>query len=209
MSSNSTAPFSNSTVPTNTTSGFSLSGPAAPSPTQKGLSASCTKYSQAKKGDYCSTFAQENNINSMQLYALNSALGDAGKNCDTAFWSGYYYCVGSNDASAPDGNIPTSTTTTLSAIDPAPTAATTASDPAPTSASGSDAASPSPTQSGIASPCAKYAQAHTGDTCSSFAAANEITPADLYSRNSALGNSGENCDTKFWGSYFYCVGGTD
>ncbi|KAF6219690.1 hypothetical protein HO133_004159 [Letharia lupina] len=211
--SNPTAPFSNSTLPTNTvvspSSGSSGSGSAAPSPTQKGISASCAKYSQAKKGDYCSTFAQEHNIASAQFYALNSALGDAGKSCDAAFWSGYYYCVGSSDASAAGGNNPTSVTTALSAIDAAPVTTTTTSDSAPTPATGGDPATPSPTQSGIASPCAKYAQAHAGDTCSSFATANQITPADLYSRNGALGENGENCETKFWAGYFYCVGGTD
>lgn len=208
------APFSNSTVPTNTTvspsSGSSGSGPSAPSPTQKGISASCTKYGQAKKGDYCSTFAQEHDITPTQLYALNSALGDAGKNCNTAFWSGYYYCVGSSGASAAGGSNPTWTTTALPAIDAVPPATTTtSSDATPSPASGGNPATPSPTQSGIVSPCAKYAQAHAGDTCSSFAAANEITPADLYSRNSALGENGGDCDTNFWGGYYYCVGGTD
>lgn len=212
-SGNSTAPFSNSTVPTNATvspsSGSSGSGPVAPSPTQKGISTSCTKYGQAKKGDYCTTFAQEHNITPTQLYALNSALGDAGKNCGTAFWSGYYYCVSSSDASAAGGSNPTYTNTALSATDAAPTPTITTSDPTSTPTSGGNPATPSPTQSGIASPCAKYAQAHAGDTCSSFAAANDITPADLYTRNSALGNNGGNCDTKFWGGYYYCVGGTD
>lgn len=203
-SSNSTAPFSNSTAPTNTSSPSSGTPgggrPAAPSPTQKGISASCTKYGQAKKGDYCSTFAQENNITPNQLYALNNALGDTGKNCDTAFWSGYYYCVSSRDFSAASGNESTGITTTTT---------TTYYDPTPSPVSGSNPASPSPTQSGIASPCARYAQAHTGDTCASFATANQIAPADLYNRNSALGKNGENCETQFWGGYYYCVGGTD
>ena len=221
-SSNSTAPFSNSTAPTNTSSpssGTPAGGkPAAPSPTQKGISASCTKYNQAKKGDYCSTFAQENNITPNQLYALNNVLGDMGKNCDTAFWSGYYYCVSSTASSAAGDNESTGITTAQPVIETAlavasttitTTTTTTTCDPTPTPVSGSNPASPSPTQSGIASPCARYAQAHTGDTCASFATANQIAPADLYSRNSALGKNGENCETQFWGGYYYCVGGTD
>ena len=224
-SNNSTAPFSNSTVPTNTTSSpfpgtpGGGSGPAAPSPTQKGISASCTKYDQAKKGDYCLTLAQENNITPYQLYALNNALGDAGRDCNTAFWTGYYYCVSSTDTSVAGGDESTGVTTAQPVIETAlavarttiitTTATTTTCDPTSTQVSNSNPASLSPTQSGIASPCARYAQAHKGGTCASFASANQITPADLYCRNGALGTNGENFETKFWGGYYYCVGGTD
>ncbi|KAL9137092.1 MAG: hypothetical protein Q9175_001688 [Cornicularia normoerica] len=227
--SNSTAPFTNSTVPTNTTlsppSGSSGSESSAPSPTQKGISASCTKYSQAKQGESCFTFALKNNIAAAQLYTLNGALGNTGQNCDTTFWSDYYYCMASSDAPAAGDLNSTATPVVTSTIDATPTSTTattiTASAPtldpvptprianAPVSAPAPTAASPSPTQSGIALPCAKYAQAHTGDTCSSFAAVNKITPADLYTRNSALGDNGRDCDTKFWAGYYYCVGGTD
>ena len=158
---------------------------------------------------------------------MNSALGDAGENCNTAFWSGYYYCVGSDEASAAGVSVPTTTiisfstieatayttvSTIVSTIDVAPTSTSTTSTaaavpvPTPSNAGGS---TPSPTQSGIASLCAKYAQAHSGNTCSSFAAANQIAPADLYSRNTVLGAQGENCATKFWAGFYYCVGGTD
>ena len=249
-SSNSTPFPSNSTVTSNTTSSSpsdsSGSGSAAPSPTQEGISISCAKYSKASPGDFCSKFALKNDITPAELYALNGALGNVGQNCNTAFWSGYYYCVacsetpsvvGGNsaatvvamstvmstvistiDATPPSTTIlePVSTimstvmSTIISTIDAAPTS-TTALDQisTPSAADAAAAASPSPTQPGIASLCAKFAQAHTGDTCSSFAAANGITPADLYSRNTALGDNGGDCETNFWGVYYYCVGGTD
>lgn len=235
VSSNSTAPYQNSTTPTNTTpsstSGSSGSGPAAPSPTQKGISTSCAKYNQAKQGDYCSTFAEANNISPTQLYTLNGALGNAGENCNTAFWSGYYYCVASSAAAAlttqssTADSVPTSTdTTTLSPIVEALSTVmstvvstvdatvpcTSTPNPAPTPVIANNAAPlPTPMQQGVSSLCAKYAQAQQGDTCASFAAANGIQPMDLYERNTALGTQGENCGTQFWGGYYYCVGGTD
>ena len=201
----------NSTVPTNTTvppsSSSSGSGSPAPSPTQQGISSSCTKYDQAKKGDYCTTFAQKNGISPIQLYALNGALGSAGQNCATDFWSGYYYCVaGRSTASAAGGTVSTPAPVDVSKSTAMPPTLDAA---APTSTASSTTSGPVPTQSGIASPCARYAEAHTGDTCASFAKANGITPADLYGRNSVLGRNGEKCETEFWVGYDYCVGGTD
>ena len=134
-----------------------------------------------------------------------------GKNCDTAFWSGYYYCVSSTNASPAGGNESTGITTAQPVIETAlplasNTVTTTTCDPSSTPVSGSDSASSSPTQSGVVS---SIRSNHTGDTCASFAAANQITPADLYSRNGALGKNGDNCETEFWGGNYYCVGGTD
>ena len=238
-SNNSTAPYRNSTTPTSTLlsqpSGSSGSNPAPPSPTQKDISTSCTKYSQAKHGDYCFTFAQANNIAFTQLYALNGVLGNAGEFCSKAFWSGYYYCVASSDAPALGTSNSTTNTTTNSTTNSTPIATTTPSmitttvstvmstviatvsattpfttlfPTVPTLANNAFSL-PSPIQSGVSSLCAKYAQAHPGDTCASFAVANGIQLIDLYERNTALGTHGENCGTKFWAGYYYCVGGTD
>ncbi|KAI0899431.1 hypothetical protein F4806DRAFT_492421 [Annulohypoxylon nitens] len=54
----------------------------------------CNKYVQAKKGDYCSVFAQNNGITAKQLYGWNAVLESDGSGCDKSFWSGYWYCVG-------------------------------------------------------------------------------------------------------------------
>ena len=69
------------------------STPAAPSPTQSGISSHCNKYAQAKSGDYCVKFAQENNVTTGELYAWNPVLGSGGNACDKQFWTNYYYCV--------------------------------------------------------------------------------------------------------------------
>ncbi|MCJ1307825.1 hypothetical protein MMC25_001473 [Agyrium rufum] len=65
-----------------------------PSPTQTGIIPSCNLFAEAVSGDYCSIFAQENDITSDQLYTWNTVLGANGANCNTEFWAGYYYCVG-------------------------------------------------------------------------------------------------------------------
>ena len=64
-----------------------------PSPTQTGIIASCNKYAEAKSGDYCYQFAQDNNITTDDLYAWNTLLGPNGADCSTKFQAGYEYCV--------------------------------------------------------------------------------------------------------------------
>ncbi|XXH03872.1 hypothetical protein Hte_010280 [Hypoxylon texense] len=58
---------------------------------------------------------------------------------------------------------------------------------------------PGPTQTGIAATCDKFTEAQSGDRCESFAARNNITPAQLYEWNSVLGLNGANCNTMLWG----------
>ena len=65
---------------------------------------------------------------------------------------------------------------------------------------------PGPTQTGISASCNKYATPATGQGCYDFAVAQGITPADLYTWNSVLGASGENCGSSFWFAEYYCVG---
>lgn len=50
--------------------------------------------------------------------------------------------------------------------------------------------------------CASF----SGDYCYIFAQNNDITTAQLYTWNSALGANGENCGTEFFAGYYYCVG---
>ena len=65
---------------------------AAPSPSQSGISSHCNKYAQAKSGDYCVKFAQDNSVTT-ELYAWNPVLGSGGDACDKQFWTSYYYCI--------------------------------------------------------------------------------------------------------------------
>ncbi|KAL8784862.1 MAG: hypothetical protein Q9195_008879 [Heterodermia aff. obscurata] len=74
---------------------------------------------------------------------------------------------------------------------------------APRSTSISMPAAPTPTQSGIASNCNKYAKAIVGDTCFGFAQANEITTDQLYGWNTVLGSGGSQCSTQFQANTYY------
>lgn len=65
---------------------------------------------------------------------------------------------------------------------------------------------PSPTQSGIPSTCDRYAQAQSGDGCSSFSEDFGITSQQLEAWNPVLGSDGKNCLTQFFAGYWYCVG---
>ncbi|MCJ1250760.1 hypothetical protein MMC30_007988 [Trapelia coarctata] len=88
------APSPTSTL-TSSSPSSSPSAPAVPSPTQaNSIAANCNKYAQAASGDYCYAFATTNGISTTNLYAWNSVLGSLGENCNTSFWSGYYYCIG-------------------------------------------------------------------------------------------------------------------
>ena len=74
------------------------SSPTVPSPVQSGISAQCTKYAEAKAGDFCTAFASGNNITPAQLYLWNPVLGPNGEKCDTLFEANEYYCIGSPTA---------------------------------------------------------------------------------------------------------------
>ncbi|KAI0888396.1 uncharacterized protein GGS22DRAFT_155744 [Annulohypoxylon maeteangense] len=92
-SSSSTASASTSSkTPTTTTS--------LPFPTQSGIIATCNKFNDAEKGDYCSKFATDNDITTQQLYAWNPVLGANGENCNTQFQAGVDYCVGVSSTAA-------------------------------------------------------------------------------------------------------------
>ena len=64
-----------------------------PYPTQSDITPTCDKYVDAKAGDYCYLFAQNNNITTDELYSWNGILGPNGANCSTEFQAGYDYCV--------------------------------------------------------------------------------------------------------------------
>ncbi|KAL9004719.1 MAG: hypothetical protein Q9188_002471 [Gyalolechia gomerana] len=94
----------NTTTPAMTSAGSSPT--ATPSPIQSGIITGCTKFIKAQSGDYCSKFAQDNNITPDQLYTWNAVLGSGGNNCDTQFFLGYYYCVAAPSSSPPSPTQP-------------------------------------------------------------------------------------------------------
>jgi hypothetical protein len=69
-------------------------------------------------------------------------------------------------------------------------------------------AAPGPTKSGITSACNKYAEAVSGDGCTSFAQEHGVTTTELYAWNTMLGSGGPNCATALWAGNYYCVGVT-
>ena len=64
-----------------------------PTKTQAGFASNCTKWVEAKSGDYCWALANDNGITSEKLYELNTALGPNGENCETQIWPEYFYCI--------------------------------------------------------------------------------------------------------------------
>ncbi|KAH8900561.1 hypothetical protein GQ53DRAFT_835550 [Thozetella sp. PMI_491] len=65
---------------------------------------------------------------------------------------------------------------------------------------------PSPTQSGIAPSCTRYAMAEAGDGCTTFATSFGITLQALVTWNPVLGVGGANCATMLEIGYYYCLG---
>ncbi|CAK7203034.1 hypothetical protein SEUCBS139899_005763 [Sporothrix eucalyptigena] len=173
-------------------------GGSPPMPTQPGIVDGCVRYSNTSAGDGCQDFAAAHKITPAQLYGWNTVLGASGSNCLTEFWVGYYYCIGvASSPSKTESTILSSrTATTVSSKTASPSTLT-----SPTTSS----VPPSPTQDGIAHTCDKYAQAKAGDVCNAFAAAQKITPADLFKWNTVLGVGGADCSTELWAGYYYCV----
>lgn len=83
----------NPTGSSSTSTEPSVSTSILPYPTQSGITPVCSKYVEAKAGDYCFIFARNNNITSDELYNWNTILGPNGANCSTEFQAGYDYCV--------------------------------------------------------------------------------------------------------------------
>ncbi|CAD6594277.1 MAG: hypothetical protein ASARMPREDX12_008557 [Alectoria sarmentosa] len=81
-----------SSLPHQTQSASSTAA-SLPYPTQSDITPACDKYADAKAGDYCYLFAQNNNITTDELYSWNGILGPNGANCSTEFQAGYDYCV--------------------------------------------------------------------------------------------------------------------
>lgn len=74
-------PVSTPTLPTS---------PAAPGPTQAGVTSACVKWDTVQDGDSCSGFISEYGVTLEQLVQWNPAVGEM---C-TNLWGGYAVCVG-------------------------------------------------------------------------------------------------------------------
>ncbi|CAI4218948.1 unnamed protein product [Parascedosporium putredinis] len=134
-------------------------------------------------GDSCGDIEKEYSISHKEFLEWNPTVSE---DCSKGFWGGYAYCVAVE--SGTKRTVPSTSTTSPPATTTPPKA-------------------PEPHQAGNAiSTCNKYAQAKPGDWCSKFADDNKISTSNLYAWNMALGKDGSNCGTRFWASYWYCVG---
>lgn len=69
-----------------TTSTTHTSGAPAPTKTQENNAPSnCNGWAEAQAGDYCSLFAERNDITLDQLFSWNAVLGSDSSGCDTMF----------------------------------------------------------------------------------------------------------------------------
>ena len=80
-------------ITSGTSSNPSSANPRLLYPTRTKISPDCSKFAEAKAGDSCSMFAQNNDITTDELYDRNGILGRDGFNCPTEFQPGYNYRV--------------------------------------------------------------------------------------------------------------------
>lgn len=85
----STAPKASATAPSKTIP------VAAPTKTQPGSAVGgCKRWDTVKPEDGCEKMAKRNGISPQKLYEWNRVLGPGGRDCSTALWLDYSYCVG-------------------------------------------------------------------------------------------------------------------
>ncbi|KAL8847058.1 MAG: hypothetical protein Q9221_007877 [Calogaya cf. arnoldii] len=157
------------TKPTSTAS-------SGPSPTQSGISTSCTKYYKTVSGDTCQVISDRHGTFSVaQLITWNPAVKS---DCSQLFLD-YYYCIAI--PGTPTTRTPTST------IKTSPT-------PPPQG--------PQPQQPGIVSNCNRYYKVVSGDSCYTIQQSQAITVANFHEWNTGIKTD---CSNLFVG-YYVCTG---
>ncbi|PYH91868.1 LysM domain protein [Aspergillus ellipticus CBS 707.79] len=157
---------------TTTSSATAAYSNGVPSPTQSGLISTCDEYYYVEKGDTC--YNIQNSYMDFTLDEFYTWNPSISSGC-SGLQPDYYVCVG----------VAGSTTTA--------TATTTAS---------SSSASDEPQQTGLVANCDNYYYVEKGDSCSAILTEFDITMADFYAWNPAVGS---NCNTMQYG-YYVCVG---
>lgn len=147
------------------TTGTPTNGIATPTPIQTGMTTSCDVFYAVRSGDSCDSVTTEYNIALADFYAWNPAVGT---DC-LSLELGVYVCVDTLESSS------SSASATL----------TTASNTFST---------PSPVQTGIPSNCDEFHLVASGDTCQVVADDYDITLAQLYAWNPAVGSSCEDLE---------------
>jgi LysM domain len=157
-------------------------GPAKPSPTQPGLTESCTSFYKAAVGDTCDSIrAKFGTFTLQEFISWNPAVGEECR----GLWADTYYCVG----------IPGTPTQVSSSSSSTTTAAST---------TGTVLPKPSPTQPGLIDSCVTFYKAIGGDSCTSIISkhGNVFSMSQFVSWNPAVG---QDC-RGLWADTYYCVG---
>ncbi|KAK8131957.1 hypothetical protein PG999_000130 [Apiospora kogelbergensis] len=164
---------------------------AAPTDSTAGATTQCIEWYETEDGDTCASILEDFKIPLSSFYQWNPAVGDQCQN----LWLHASYCV-----AGPGWD------TVVTSISASSVATTSAGAPVTPNPGSAEVTAPGPTQSGIVPSCSKYAKTEAGDSCTAFAARNDITPAQLYAWNSVLGADGSSCNTALWANEWYCVG---
>ncbi|KAJ6025073.1 hypothetical protein N7540_005870 [Penicillium herquei] len=142
-------------------------------PTQSGISSSCTDYYLVQEGDTCYSIQDDYMTFTLdEFYSWNPSISTG---C-AGLLSGYYVCVAAGGSS---------TTVTASVT-----------------ASATSTPSSFPTQTGVTSSCNQWEYVVDGTTCQSILDENDITLAQFYSWNPAVGSTCAN----LWLDTYVCVG---
>ncbi|KAH7242667.1 hypothetical protein BKA59DRAFT_401375 [Fusarium tricinctum] len=147
-----------------------------PSPTQEGLTESCTSFYKAKKGDTCAKIiAEHGTFDFDEFFNWNPAIE---KDC-SGIWASTWYCVAvpGTPTSPPSQTIMTTTKPT-------------------------GVPKPTQTQEGLIQSCSSFHMAGKGETCAKIISKFGISDFDtFYKWNPAVG---KDC-SGIWASYYYCV----
>ena len=161
-----------STTSVTSTSTSSGDGVSTPTPYQTGMASNCDKFYLVLSGDECGTVATDEGISLADFYALNPAVGTSCAYLDV----GDYVCVGTIGSTATTSVLSTTT--------------------------GDGVTTPTPYQTGMADNCDKFYLVSSGDGCAAIATDEDISLADFYAWNPAVGTSCAYLDV---GDYV-CVG---
>ncbi|KAJ5710396.1 hypothetical protein N7488_004552 [Penicillium malachiteum] len=137
------------------------------------MTSTCDEFYLVESGDTCEAIAAAANITLAQFYAWNPAVGSS---C-ADLWVGDYVCIDSS----------VTITTTVSATT--------------TSSGASGISTPSPIQTGMTSTCDEFYLVVSGDTCAEILSDWDITLAEFYAWNPAVGSA---C-TDIWMGDYVCV----
>lgn len=156
---------------------------STPYPIQTGMASNCDKFYLVVTGDTCADIASTYDITLANFYAWNPAVGSTCAN----LWVDDYVCVEVGKSS--------STSSTSAATSTSKTSTTT------TPTTSDEISTPSPIQTGMTSTCDEFYLVVSGDTCAGIASTYDITLANFYAWNPAVGSS---CGS-LWVDDYVCV----